>query len=128
MRRNLPELFSHSLRGARPCISFLVSVIPYAAVRSTIRTTSDFALVFIFARRRELSDTFGDTTYTRTDPNYPKSVSKVFDFLAAQSHGINRCVKGFSSAGIEFHFHSSRRIMCNVLVTCTFVPFIRERL
>lgn len=81
MRRNLPELFSHSLRGARPCISFLVSVIPYAAVRSTIRTTSDFALVFIFARRRELSDTFGDTTYTRTDPNYPKSVSKVFDFL-----------------------------------------------
>lgn len=33
MRRNLPELFSHSLRGARPCISFLGSVIPYAAVR-----------------------------------------------------------------------------------------------
>lgn len=70
VRRNLPELFSHSLRGA--CISFLASVIPYAAVRTTddLVASLDFALLFTFSlgdtRRGELWDMFGGTTATST--------------------------------------------------------------
>lgn len=94
MRRNLPELFSHSLRGARPCISFLGSVIPYAAVRyGRPRLVGFRASVYIRSAKlvEESYRTYLVVLRPRADPNCPEKLFasflrqnafKVFDSLA----------------------------------------------
>lgn len=107
------------------CISFLGSVIPYAAVHyGRPRLVGFRASVYIlrtFARRNSSRKVIGDITpvYTRRS----KLSRKTFRFFltvkrfqgirevifSRLNNHINWYVKGFPSAGIEF-IHSSRRI------------------
>lgn len=91
MRCNLPELFSHSLRGARPCISFLGSVIPYAAVRyGRPRLVGFRASVYIRSAKlvEESYRTYLVVLRPRADPEklfasfLRQNAFKVFDSLA----------------------------------------------